>query len=381
MRVLIVDDQFSMRTIIKRMVQQMGMFEVIEDAGDGEEAWEKLTLQSFNLVISDVKMPRLDGIGLLKRCRTESEFKDLPFLIVSGEALPELVASAGEWGAYDYVLKPFSYSFLKDRITSIFERMKSPEETLFRELERLKEDGYADEALGKIGEFEKKNRSLKVKWLNLKGECLMQIGDMKQAAACMEQAMNLSDIFLPAFKNYAIIQQKLGNLEKAAEALERADRISPMDVERKFTLGKLMMQTGREEEGKKHLDKVLRQSSPTERAANSMRVAEAFMESGHFEEAEKLFIKAVQANPNEVEAYNRLGIALRRQGKFKEAERYYRLALQSNPENAAISYNLGVLYLKQQDRAQALKFLKKAFELDPTLHKADELIRRIEQQG
>jgi tetratricopeptide (TPR) repeat protein len=379
MRILIVDDQFSMRTIIKRMVQQMAIFDAIEESGDGEEAWEKLIIQSFDLVIADVKMPRLDGIGLLKRCRNERELKDLPFLIVSGEALPELVASAGEWGAYDFIIKPFSFSFLKDRITSIFERRKSPEESLFRELERMKEGGLAGEALAKIGIVEGKTQALKTKWLNLKGECFMEMGEMEEAAACMEKAIEASELFIPAYKNYAVIQQKLGNVDRAVEALETADRISPMDVERKVTLGKLMMQTGREEDGKKILTKALRQSTQEERAANTALVAEVYMECGHFEDAEKLYVKSLQTDPGVIETYNRLGIALRRQGKFKDAERYYQLALKNYPDNAAICYNLGVLYLNQQDRTNALKLLKRALALDPELSQAEEMVRRLEQ--
>ena len=380
MRVLVVDDQFSMRIIIKRMLQQMGIFDAIEDAGDGEEAWEKISIQCFDMVISDVKMPRLNGIELLKRCRETSELKDLPFLIISGEAMPEFVASAGEWGAYDFIIKPFSFTFLKERVNGIFQKMKSPEESLFRDLERLKESGYAKEALEKIEEFEKRLQELKIRWVNLKGECFMQLGEMEKAAACMERVMELSDVYLPAYKNYAVIQQNMGNLEKAAEALEHADRISPMDVERKVSLGKLMFRTGREDDGKKILDKALRQSSPREKQAVSMKVAETFMEHGQFEEAEKLYIKAVQSNPGEIETFNRLGIALRRQGKFKEAERYYILALKNHPDNAAICYNLGVLYVNQRDRGNALKYLKTALKIDPGLKKAEELIQRLEQE-
>jgi tetratricopeptide (TPR) repeat protein len=381
MRALVVDDQFSMRIIIKRMLQQMGFFEEIDDAGDGEEAWEKLRIQAFDLVISDVKMPRLNGIELLKRCRAESELKDLPFLIISGEAMPEFVASAGEWGAYDFIIKPFSYTFLKERITSIFQRLKSPEESLLRELERMKEAGDAPQVLEKIDAFEKQTRSLKIRWVNLKGECFMEMGEMDKAAACMEKAMELSDVYLPAFKNYAVIQQKMGNLEKAAEALAHADKISPMDMDRKLALGKLMIQTGKEDDGKKLLNKVLKQSSPKERQAISMKVAATYMEHGHFEEAEKLYIKAVQTNPGEIETFNRLGIALRRQGKFKEAERYYILALKNHPDNAAICFNLGVLYFNQKDRSNALKYLKKALQIDPGLKKAEEMIRRMDQEA
>ncbi len=136
LRVLVVDDQSSMRSIIRKMLHQTGWFMSIDDAADGEEAWGKIKSNQFDLIISDDDMPRLDGLGLLKRCRADSELRNLPFLLISGQASQELVAFASEWGAYDYVVKPFSFSFIRKRIEGIFERMKSPEEALYREESR-----------------------------------------------------------------------------------------------------------------------------------------------------------------------------------------------------------------------------------------------------
>jgi len=380
LRVLIVDDQSSMRSMLKKMLHQMGFCQSIEDAGDGEEAWGKLRAGLFDLVISDIGMPRLDGIGLLKRCRADMDLRDLPFLMISGHALPEWVAMASEWGAYDYIVKPFSYSFLKERIESLFERRNSPEEALFRDVERLKEDGQVEAALDKIDEIEK-TAPLRIKWLNLKGECLMELGRMEEAAASIEKALELSDAFLAAHKNYAAVQQELGNIEKAIEALERADSLSPMDLDRKIALGSLLLKTGSQEEGNKFLDQVLRQSSSEDKENYRLKVAEVYMANKQYGHAEDLYVKTVRTNPAAIEAFNRLGIALRRQGKLKEAEKYYQLALKSHPNNAAISYNLAVLYLQRMEKAEAAKLLKKVLEIDPNFSKAADMLRQIEGDG
>lgn len=376
LRVLIVDDQNSMRSMLKKMLHQMGFCQAIEDAAEGEQAWEKLQTGFFDLVISDVGMPGLDGIGLLKRCRGNMQLRDLPFLIISGHALPEWVAMASEWGAYDYIVKPFSYSFLKERIESLFERRNSPEESLYRTVERLKEDGLVEEAIEKIDELGKTS-ALGIKWLNLKGECLMEQGKMEEAAVCIEKALQLSDNFLIAQKNYAAIQQELGNLDKAIEALEKANSLSPMDLERKLTLGNLMLKNGEDEEGNKFLQQVLRQSSKEEKENYRLKVAEVYMVNNQFAHAEELYIKTVKNNPAAIEAFNRLGIALRRQGKLKEAEKYYLLALKSHPNNTAICYNLGVLFLQRQDKAEAAKMFKKVLSIDPGFKKAAEMLRQV----
>lgn len=377
LRVLIADDQGSMRSMLKKMMHQMGPFQVIDEAGDGEEAWEKLQTQSFDLVVCDVKMPHLDGIGLLKRCRKEGIFRDIPFLMISGESVQDYVAIAGEWGAYDYLIKPFSFAIFKARVESTLERFCDPEESLYRGIEKMKEEGDARGALERIEKLEKVTASPKLKWMNLKGECLMELGQMEGALVAFEKALELSDRYLPAYKNSATVYQKLGNAQKAVEALEKADQLSPKEIPRKITLAKLLLQTGREEDGSRVLAKAIQQCPDEEKQTIRLKVAEVYLEAGWFAEAEKLYVRALQSGPGKVETYNRLGIALRRQGKFEEAKRYYRLAIENHPDVPAIYYNLGVLHMNQSDKTQAAQLFKKALELDPGFTQAQEMLQNM----
>ncbi len=378
MRVLVVEDHPSMRSILKKMLYRMQCFESIEEAADGEEGWHKLRTEIFHLVVADINMPRLNGIELLKRCRRESDLRNIPFLIVSGEALQDVIAFVGEWGVFDYVVKPFSYSILKSRIEAMFERLRNPEDLLFREVERLKELGYYSEALHRVEEAEANLKDLKAKWLTIKGECLLALGSLEGAEECLNRALKLSEMYLPAHKTCAELHLKQGNIDRAIESLTRADEISPLDTDRKVNLGKLLLGQGRDDEGRGYLDKAVKQSSQTERGDILRRVAEAYMENGHFAEAEELFLKLIKLDPDQVETYNRLGIALRRQGKYDDAETYYRMALESHPQNPVIYYNLGVLQFSRQDRKKARQSLEEAIRLDPGFKKAREVLRQVE---
>ena len=378
LKVLAVDDHPSMRSILRKMLYQMRYFEAIEEAIDGEEAWEKMQVQSFHLVITDVNMPRLDGGRLLRRCRSRIDLRDVPFLIISGESIQDVVALTAEWGAYDYLVKPFSYTELKRRVDAIFAKYQDPEEVLFREIEKLKEQGYWAETLEKIGILERKIPDLKPKWLNLKGECLLHLNQPEQAELCFQRAIGKSDIFLPAYKNYAALKLKLGDKKEAINLLEVADRLSPLEVDRKIGLGRLLFQADREEEGKACLEKAVKIAPQDEKESYLLKVAEAYMEAECFNEAEELFVKVLKDNPNQVETYNRLGIALRRQGKLADAERFYSMALKSHPHNAAIHYNLGVLQLNRQEKEKARHSFKEALRLDPSFKRAAELLAKIE---
>lgn len=300
LHILVVEDHALMRSVLKKMLQQMKYFQIIDDASDGQEAWTKLVNGRYDLAVSDVNMPRMDGIKLLKRCRAHSELKGLPILMISGESLPEWIAGASEWGAYDYVVKPFSYMELKARVDGILEKLYDPEELLFRELERRKAKGHARSALERINRLERSVPSLKLKWLNLKGECLMDLGEMEPASACFERVMRDSDVFLASYKNYAALHEKLGNLDKAVEALEKVDGISPMDLDRKVTIGRLLLLSGEIDRGRSMLQKVLRLATPEEKETYLLSVARTFLENGLPDEAEKLYMRILRNNPDSI---------------------------------------------------------------------------------
>lgn len=107
-RVLVVDDSRVIRVAARKILKEE--FEPLE-AGDGEEAWELLNKnQDIALVLSDLSMPYLDGMGLLKRLRESKEerLSSMPMIIVTGaEDDDEAKTSAFAAGATDFLSKPF----------------------------------------------------------------------------------------------------------------------------------------------------------------------------------------------------------------------------------------------------------------------------------
>lgn len=103
--ILAVDDAAPMRAIIRGILESGGFSGVLE-ARDGVEALEILDKVNVDLVVADWKMPRLDGIGLLRKMREDERFKSLPFLMVTIEGQKENVLQAVKAGVSGYVLKP-----------------------------------------------------------------------------------------------------------------------------------------------------------------------------------------------------------------------------------------------------------------------------------
>lgn len=118
--VLVVDDQQTMRSLVRTGLQQLGVRNIYE-APDGEEGLRQmLTRPSINLVISDYNMPKLDGLGLLRAIRSHPPIQKVAFIMLTGRADKELVQRAVQFGVNNYLVKPFTVGTLKEKIEAIF---------------------------------------------------------------------------------------------------------------------------------------------------------------------------------------------------------------------------------------------------------------------
>jgi two-component system chemotaxis response regulator CheY len=103
--ILAVDDSVSMRQMVSFTLRNAG-FEVV-DAVDGEDAWDKASARTFNLVLTDQNMPRLDGIGLTRRLRGHPDYKGIPILILTTESSDQMKQAGRAAGATGWLVKPF----------------------------------------------------------------------------------------------------------------------------------------------------------------------------------------------------------------------------------------------------------------------------------
>lgn len=101
--ILVVDDEAKMRRLLEIMLNQMDY--AVLQAGDGLEALSVLANQPVDLIISDLKMPKLDGIGLLKALREQDHH--IPVIVVTAYATVETAVDAMKYGASDYIVRPF----------------------------------------------------------------------------------------------------------------------------------------------------------------------------------------------------------------------------------------------------------------------------------
>ncbi len=117
--ILIADDYKIMRTTIMGILRQMG-FSRFFSAENGKKAAEIVRTEQVNLIISDVNMPEMSGIDLLRYVREKSTQKEVPLILVTGESDKKTVQSALQLKVNDYIVKPFSSDVLMKKIEKVF---------------------------------------------------------------------------------------------------------------------------------------------------------------------------------------------------------------------------------------------------------------------
>ena len=115
--ILAVDDSASMRQMVGFTLRHAG-YDVVE-AVDGEDAFDKARARSFDLVLTDQNMPRLDGIGLTRRLRDCPAFRSTPILILTTESSDEMKQAGRAAGATGWMVKPFDPAKLVEVIRRV----------------------------------------------------------------------------------------------------------------------------------------------------------------------------------------------------------------------------------------------------------------------
>ncbi|HXG90767.1 MAG TPA: response regulator [Blastocatellia bacterium] len=116
--VLVVDDSATFRQLLSMSLQRVdGITESdIAEAENGEEAMRKIAEGSFSLVITDIRMPKMDGLELVSRVRGELKRGDLPIIIISTKGDEADIEKGMSLGANGYLSKPISMGRLREMV-------------------------------------------------------------------------------------------------------------------------------------------------------------------------------------------------------------------------------------------------------------------------
>ena len=104
-KVLVVEDSPTMRQLIAFALKRIRGFEIVE-ANDGVDGLKKLSAQKFDLIMTDINMPIMDGLKLVSVVRNDPNYKETPIIVVTTEGATEDRERALALGANEYITKP-----------------------------------------------------------------------------------------------------------------------------------------------------------------------------------------------------------------------------------------------------------------------------------
>lgn len=148
--ILIIDDERAIRNVLKDILTNEGF--KVEEAADGEEGLKKFQAGSYDVVLCDIKMPKLDGIEFLQKVMESGS--DTPVIIISGHGNIETAVDAVKKGAFDYISKPPDLNRLLITIRNAMDKTTLVQETkvLKRKVSKVQEIIGESEAILRIKE-------------------------------------------------------------------------------------------------------------------------------------------------------------------------------------------------------------------------------------
>ncbi|NCD32986.1 MAG: response regulator [Spartobacteria bacterium] len=117
--ILVVDDQATMRRIIRVVLNKCG-YNNIDEAEDGLDALHKASVKQYDCIITDWIMPKMVGPEMVIELRKRPEYESIPILMVSTEGAMPAVVEAFKSGVTDFIVKPFTVAVFKVKMDSLW---------------------------------------------------------------------------------------------------------------------------------------------------------------------------------------------------------------------------------------------------------------------
>ena len=126
-RILIVEDSPTMRTLLTSALEDLGIPVKVTEADSGFEALRQLPRESYDLIVTDINMPDINGLELISFVRNNDTYRAIPLVIVSTEGSERDRDKGVGLGADAYLVKPFETDELKDVVRELLTRTRRAE--------------------------------------------------------------------------------------------------------------------------------------------------------------------------------------------------------------------------------------------------------------
>ena len=377
MTVLIADDMPNMVTTIRSMLKVLKYGRRFIPAENGREAWrflKKKTEELIDIAIIDYNMPEMSGSELLTRIRSDKDLRDLPVVMITGNANMEFVAEAAESDIDAYILKPPTMKVLKDKVWAVVENANRPSPMVchLRKARSLEEQGKIDEAISEARLAMEANPESS-KPVNELGCLFLGKGRFEEAEKWLLKAAEMNPLDVSAFHNLGKLYVRFNDIDAAFKYLKKAMDINPRDLTRAVYFGTILLEKKKLKEATRIFDNALGLNKDNEKLKE--QIADLCIEKGATAYAVNLLESVLKSSPDKNGLSAKLGILLEEIGEYAKALGYLTRAEKEDNSNMDIKLRLARVHLGLGKPLRAEKPLKEILKANPAHEEAENLLR------
>ncbi|MDA8418280.1 MAG: response regulator [Desulfobacteraceae bacterium] len=360
--VLVVEDNPVMLKMFLPMLERLGFKEVLT-AGNGKEAWERLNREeTIHLVISDLVMPRMNGIELLAKLRASERLWETPFIMVTGEENISRLMSSIEVEVDSYIIKPFTPIKLEAEIDRVLERKfnPTPYQVALQEGRRLlAQEEQTELALAAL-ERASGLQALEADPYYFSAIAHQRQGRLEEAKRCLERCLEIKEAYPKAYDLLGLIHRREKNYQQEREVLRRVDKLSPYNVERNLALALACARLG-DHQGVREALKVAGRHADHEDLGTFDKIFRIYLQSGMTAEAEVAYRKYIDPTLSNPRLLNKFALLFKAAKSYEPAifmlERIVRIwrTVKNHdippPDMAVYYFNLAAIHLEQANAA------------------------------
>ncbi len=372
--VLLSEDDFFAKTLRSVVLKTLGVSgPVVRQLYSFESAlkmlMEKNRNQELALALVERKVAFRSSAEFIIALRGSSP--SVRIMLLTDEADVNMSAFMHEAGVDSILTKPASTNDIVEKLAYL---VRPPEK-----IRKLMEEGRRMLAKGRTDRvLELSDKILELKpgspaALMLRGEALLARDEHELAVESFTKAHESSPMYLEPLK--LLVEAYRGvDEDKQLHYLKKLDKISPLNIRRKYDIGRLLIRGGDPEKAEKYFDAALEravQESMSIIENVALDIVDSLPEQSA-EMAEKYLNRLLQFKSNDLSSediglFNRRGMTLRRQGKWKEAIDNYQAALDLAPEDEGLHYNMGLAWVDGREFRKAAQCFDEALRINPKL--------------
>lgn len=256
LKVLIGDEHDFIRKSLYKALSNLGCLDIIE-CHRGREIKSSIENLPIDFFIMELFFQDVDGFELIRKIRLREFQPDIPIIIVTGETSRDDIIKAIDFGATDYIIKPFQAEQIENKILTVLTSYYSPppEKQVLRTVEELVHSGKFKEAesvltLSKVPLPEAPR-------MHLQAQILLKTNRTSEGIKLLKEIISTHPSFLKSYRSLSDIFLDQNQIQLAINALEKELELNPKQHTRQVKLANLLMKTGDLEGASEHFRQAL----------------------------------------------------------------------------------------------------------------------------